>query len=170
MNKFLFTLLLAFSAIALNAQTDAIDRFFSDYEDDPSFSVVYVSPKMFDMVTKVAGEELDQDLTDVVKDLRGLKILRTDVNAMAVYKDAKAKINTTDYEVLLTARDGGQNVRFLTKSNGDIIDELLLLVGGQDEFVLLSFVGKLDLNKIANLASKLDLDGAEHLGKLKNKD
>lgn len=167
MNKFLSTLFALFITVGAFAQADAIDKFFSDYEDDDAFTVVYVSPMMFEMVAKVAGEEFDQDIVDVVKDLKGLKILRTEINAKAVYKEAKAKINTSEYEVLLTAKDHGQNIKFLTKSNGDIVNELLLLVGGEEEFVLLSFVGDLDLNKIARLASKLDIDGAEHLGKLK---
>lgn len=161
-------IVLAIATISVHAQVDAIDRFFSQYEDDPTFSVVYVSPKMFQMITKVSGEEVEDEVLDVIKDLKGLKILTTEVNAGTVYADAKAKLKTSDYEVLLTARDGGQNVRFFTKSTGDIVHELLLLAGGTEEFVLMSFVGDLDLNKLANLAGKLDIEGAEYLGNLKD--
>ena len=69
----------------------------------------------------------------------------------------------------MTVKDKGDNVKFLTKGNGDVVDELLLLVGGADDFVLMSFVGKLDLNKISKLANKLDIQGSEHLDKLKDK-
>lgn len=161
-------LALFITSIGLFAQNNAIDKFFNAYQDNEDFSVVYVSPKMFQMLAKVATEELDEDVNAVVKDLKGLKILRTDVNSAAVYKDAVTKIDTKEYELLLTARDKGQNVNFYTKSSGsDVIEELLLLVGGEKEFVLLSFVGTLDLDKIAKLASKLNMDGAEHLEKLK---
>lgn len=161
-------LAILFTSIGLFAQNNAIDKFFDAYQDNEDFSVVYVSPKMFQMLAKVATEELDEDVNAVVKDLKGLKILRTDVNSAAVYKDAVTKINTKEYELLLTARDKGQNVNFYTKTSGsDVIEELLLLVGGEKEFVLLSFVGTLDLDKIAKLASKLNMDGAEHLEKLK---
>jgi len=154
----------------LNAQNDAIDRFFEQYQNDESFTMVYVSPKMFQLVAKVASEELDEDLNDVVKNLKGLKVLKTEVNALEVYKEANNKIDTKDYELLLTARDKGQNVNFYTKTSGnDVVEELLLLVGGENEFVLLSFVGTLDLAKIAKLAKKMDIDGAEHLGKLEEK-
>jgi hypothetical protein len=125
---------------------------------------------MFQLVAKVASEELDEDLNDVVKNLRGLKVLKTEVNPLEVYKEANNKIDTKEYELLLTARDKGQNVNFYTKtSSGDVVEELLLLVGGDNEFVLLSFVGTLDLAKIAKLAKKMDIDGAEHLGKLEEK-
>lgn len=166
---FYFTLIALFTSIGVQAQNgDAIDRFFEQYQDDEDFTMVYVSPKMFKLVAKVASEELDEDLNDVVSNLRGLKILTTKVNPQEVYKDANNKIDTKDYELLLTARDSGQNINFFTKTSGDdVVEELLLLVGGKDEFVLLSFVGTLDLEKIAKLASKLDIDGAEHLEKLK---
>ena len=158
--------------IGLNAQNDAIDRFFEQYQDDENFTMVYVSPKMFELAAKVATEELDEDLNEVVKNLKSLKILRTDIDAMTVYNDANNKIDTKDYELLLTARDKGQNVNFFTKTSGndDVVEELLLLVGGDEEFVLLSFVGSLDLDKIAKLAKKIDIDGAEHLDKLKKED
>jgi hypothetical protein len=169
MKKIMISMMaLLFTTIGLFGQNNAIDKFFAAYQDNDDFSVVYVSPKMFQMLAKVASKELDEDINAVVKDLKGLKILRTDVNSAAIYKDAVKKINTKEYELLLTARDKGQNVNFYTKtSTGDIIEELLLLVGGEKEFVLLSFVGTLDLDKIAKLASKLDMDGAQHLEKLK---
>ena len=69
----------------------------------------------------------------------------------------------------MTVRDKESNVRFVTKESNGLISELLLLVGGKDEFVMMSFVGNIDLNKIAKLAKKLDIDGAEHLDKVKKK-
>jgi hypothetical protein len=169
MKKILMMAVVAFIGMSgINAQADAIDRFFEQYQEDENFTMVYVSPKMFQLVAKVASEELDEDLNDVVKNLKSLKVLRTEVNAQQVYKDANKKIDTKDYELLLTARDKGQNVNFFTKTTGnnDVVEELLLLVGGEKEFVLLSFVGTLDLQKIAKLAKKMDIDGAEHLQKL----
>ena len=50
-----------------------------------------------------------------------------------------------------------------------MINELLLLVGGKDEFVMVSFIGNIDLNKISKLAKVLDVEGAEHLDKLEDR-
>ena len=149
------------------AQNDAIDRFFSSYQDKEEFTVVYVSPRMFQMVSKVIEGQEDEEIKDLVKDIKGLKILSTDVDPIKYYKEATAKIPTDDYELLMTVRDKESNIRFFTKeSSSDIVEELLLLVGAEDNFVLMSFVGKLDLNKIGKLAKKLDIDGAEFLEQL----
>ena len=66
-------------------------------------------------------------------------------------------------------RDEGEDVLFLTKTDatGNKITELLMLVGGEDEFSLISFVGDLDLEKIGRLGKSLNIDGSEHLEKLK---
>ncbi len=170
MKNILFILTAFVMSVTLSfGQQNAIEKFFNDYQDDDNFTMVYVSPKMFGMISKVTGDEFDQDLKDIISDLKSLRVLTTKVDAMKVYKDANSRINTSQYELLLTARDKGQNVNFFTKStnNGDVIEELLLLVGGSEEFVLLSFLGSLDLNKISKMASKLNIDGAEHLEKLK---
>jgi len=169
MNKLFSLAILLFLSVSMNAQEDAIDRFFEQYQDDEDFTMVYVSPKMFQMFAKIAGEELDEELQSLVKDLKGLKVLKTENNSLQIYKDAVKKIPTKEYEVLMTARDEGQNIKVLTKTKGDdIIEELLLLVGGADEFVLVSFVGNINLNDLARVASKLDIDGVKHLEKLGN--
>jgi len=163
--KKLFSLLLiiTFSAVTVMAQNDAIDRFFETYQDDENFTSVYVSPKMFQMVAKVAGEEMESDLAEVVKDLRGLQVLQTEANAMQYYKEAIKKIPTSEYELLVKVREETQNVRIFSKTQGDIINELLVMVGGDDEFILLSFVGNIDIKKLSKLAKTLDIDGADSL-------
>lgn len=166
--KYLFsTIIIALFAVgSAFGQDNAIEKYFEKYLDDERFSMVYVSPKMFQMVNTVIEGELDEEITDVIKDLRGLRILKTDIDAKNFYKEAKNKIDTKEYEILMTARDEGQKIEFLTKESNDIIDELLLLVGEEDQFVLMSFIGKIDLKKLSKLAKALDIDGAEHLGKL----
>lgn len=152
------------------AQDDAISKYFNKYMEDDAFTVVYLSPKLFQLLGKLDIEELEDEdaeaILEVVDDLKSLRVLTTDENAEGYYNEAVKTINTKDYEVLLTVRDEGENVQFLIKDQGNIINELLLLVGGVDEFVMVSFVGNIDLDKISQLAKKLDVDGVEHLDKL----
>lgn len=165
------SLFLAMMVVAIASsfgQADAIEKYFDKYMDDENFTVVYISPKMFQMISKIAPDDMDQDTKDVIKDLKGLRILTTEYNTKAFYKEAKSLINTGEYEILMTVRDEGTNVEFLVKDTGDVINELLLLVGG-DEFVMMSFVGNIDLDKISKLANSLDIDGAKHLDKLDDK-
>ncbi len=156
----------------LTAQTDAISRYFDQYINDERFTVVYISPKMFEVLGKLDLKEMKDEeaqlIMDVVKDLKGLRVLTTEVSPLKFYEEAKSKIKTSEYEILLTVRDEGENVQFLIKDEADTIKELLLLVGGEDEFVMLSFIGDIDLDKISKLAKKLDVKGVQHLDKLED--
>ena len=142
---------------------NAIDKYFQQYVEDDRFTVVYISSKLFELIGKLDVEGLDMDdkeaeaIFDLAKDLRGLRILVSEEDSEALYEEAKGKINTKEYEVLMTVRSKDEdNFEFLVKEEDDIINELLLLVGGGDEFVLMSFVGKIDMEKVSKLAKTIE--------------
>lgn len=169
--KILLTVLaLAFLAPVFGysqTQANAIDKYFQQYVDNKDFTVVYISGKMFEMLGKldIDKETLSMDddedmeaIMDIAQQMKGLRILTTDINAEKYYNEAKSKINTGEYEVLMTVRtQDGDNVEFLVLENEKTkkVNELLLLVGG-DDFVLLSFVGNIDMDKILKLAQEID--------------
>ena len=174
--KYLSIFLLALFGLNVNAvaQEDAISKYFSQYVDDEDFSIVYISSKMFEMLGKLDTDSMDdretQAVMEVVQDMRGLRILMTEKEPMQFYNEAIKTINTNGYEELMKVRTDGEHVQFLVKENGDIIRELLLLVGEADEFVMISFIGNIHLDSISKLGKVLDVDGAEHLEKLEEKD
>lgn len=161
---------LIFLASALPAQNDAINRFFNQYMEDERFTVVFVSPKMFSLVSKISTDDDDwEKFREAIGGLTGLRVLTADsiTTGLAMYKEALAKVPTAEYSELLTVRDGKENVRIWVKDSGNIINELLLLVGAPDEFVLLSLTGAIDLDKISELSKGLDIDGVKQLEKVK---
>ena len=175
-------LLIAVAALAISgltatparAQSDAISNYFSRYVDDPDFTVVYISGKMFDLmesiISEVETEDFNEDqaraLSEVVQGMRGLRILTTDVDGMARYKEAKAQMmGARAYELLMTVREKQRNnVDFYTHSvdGTDKVDELLLLVGQEEgTFVLLSLIGNVDVAKIGELARAFEEEDGE---------
>jgi len=147
------------------AQEDAISKYFAKYVDDERFTVVYISGKMFSMINKMEldlDDEEAQAILAVCKDLKGLRILTTETDGAKFFKEALQTINTKGYETLMEVREGkSENVKFLTKtsSDGSTLDELLLLVGGENEdFVMLSFIGKIDLSQVGKLSRAFNDD------------
>jgi hypothetical protein len=150
-------------------QNSALEKFFSDYLEDPSFTVVNISPKMFKMISKLDIEDIDPEVKDLINSIEGLKVLaKEDGDGLKYYKEAYQKIDKNQYEELMTVRDQDENVRIYIKDQGDIINELILLVGSKDEFVLLDIIGKIDLKTIGKLSKSLDVPGMEHLEKVGN--
>lgn len=167
--KYLFLplLFILFTApAAAQVPTDAISNYFSEYVDDPEFSVVYVSGKIFELFRE-ADLDID-DLEDaeveavleVVKDIQGIRILHTDVNAMARYKEAKKRIPTDRYELLFKVRTkDGDNVECFIADENAVVSELFLLIGAVDNFGMLSFMGTIDLTKLSELQRAIESEG-----------
>ena len=166
--------LLSMNVASAQSQANAIDKYFKKYVDNEDFTVVYISGKMFELIGRLDIDaktlDLDDDedaeaIMDIARDMKRLRILTTEVNAESYYKEAKQMISTKEYEVLMTVRTtDGDNVEFLVLEdpNSSKIAELLLLSGG-DDFVLLSFVGNLDLDKISRQHHEVGFVGGQIL-------
>jgi len=165
MKNIIITFVLACFALSLQGQNDAITQYFEKYRDDDRFTMVSINKKMFELIANVAEEDVDAEILEMLQEMDGLKILTTEDNSRGFYEEAVSKFNTSEYEELMTVRDKDQDIQFLVKDqqSGKVVNELLLLVGGEDDFVMLSFVGKIYLNKIAKLAKNMDIDGLENL-------
>lgn len=164
MKQLLLLALFTLGTIGLYAQPNAIDEYFQSYVEDEQFTVVYISPRLFQMFEKIGGEQLDLDddgaeaFRDLATDLKGLRILSTDLTPEKYFREAKAKINTRDYETLITIRDReGGNTEFLLREDAQgNIQELLFLSYGEEDFTLMSFVGSLNLDKVLKLADEME--------------
>jgi hypothetical protein len=170
MKRLLLALLLVIAGTPLFAQQGStIDRFFSKYENDQSFTLISVTPKMFSMFTKLdTNSEDGQNFMKVIKKIKGLKILaKENSNGNGLFKEATSLL-TKDYEELMTIRDGKQDLRFLVKENAKgNIAELIMLIGSTEEFMAMSLVGDIDLAEISEIAGGMDIQGFDKLKKLK---
>jgi len=171
--QIIILLLLVITGLQISAHTkqgSSMDQFFQKYEEDRSFTLVSVTPKMFGMFSKLdinTGE--GQQFMQVIKKLRGLRILAKEdtKDGPRLYREAAAFL-TKDMEELMTVRDDDTDLKFMVKENAKgNIAELIMLVGSNDEFVAMSLVGDIDLNEISQIAGNMNIHGMENLKKLK---
>jgi hypothetical protein len=160
--------------MAVNAAfaQDAISRFFSKYQSDDSFSQVTVSSKMFGLFTNLEAETPeDKEVLDAISKLKGLRILAKEDarNARALYKEAFTLIPMKEYEELMSVRDKDKDMKFLIKESGGKISELLMVLGGNDEFMILSLYGEIDLKQVSRIGKKMDVNGLENLDNMDKK-
>lgn len=148
---------------------DAISRFFSKYQTDESFSSVTVSSKMFGLFTNMeADTPEDKEILEAISKLKGLKILAKEDarTARTLYKEAFALIPVKEYEELMAVRTDDKDMKFLIRENSGKVSELLMVVGGNEQFMLMSLFGEIDLKQIARIGKKMDVKGLEHLEKM----
>jgi hypothetical protein len=147
---------------------DAISKFFSKYQGDESFSQVNISSKMFGLVTNLEAEKPeDKEVLEAISKIKGLRILGKEntSDAKALYKEAFALVGK-DFEELMSVRDKDKDMKFFIKETSGKISELVMIMGGTDDFMVMSLFGEIDLKQISKIGKSMDVGGLEHLQKL----
>ncbi len=166
MKKAVSITLFVVSSLSGFAQNDAITTFFNKYAQDDSFTRVNITSRMFSLFASFDSNDPDnQELTETVSRIKGLKILAKDDidNGMELYHEAIARVKTNEYEELMTVHDNESDMMFLIKEKDGIINELFMISGSHDSFLLLSLVGDIDLNQISKLSHSMDISGFDKL-------
>jgi hypothetical protein len=165
----ILTALMAGLMVNAYAQNDAITKFFNKYASDESFTQVTVSSKMFSMFTNMeADTPEDKEVLEAISKLKGLRILRKEDerNARSLYKEAFSLIPTKEYEELMSVRDKDKDIKFLIKESSGKISELLMIMGGSTEFMIISLFGEIDLKQVSRMGTKMNVSGLENLDKM----
>jgi len=159
-----------FVSITLIHAQNAIDKYYSKYADDPEFTTVVISNKMFELFAKIDVDDPEnKEVLEAMSDLNGIKILtfESDDNTSNIvdYQDAIKQIGS-EYEMLMSVDSEGEKVRFFILEEGEIIKELFMVAGGQGKLFLMSLVGDIDLKKMSKLSKSMDVGGMNYLENL----
>lgn len=173
MKKLILSIGIVFLSSFIMAQGTIITNYFNKFADDESFTKVSVSQKMFSLFTELeAGSDAEKEFLQAVSKLQGLKILVADSipNSMAIFKQAVADVNKAGYEELMTVKSSDENLLFSIKEANGVITELIMVVGGQENFVMLSLFGEIDLKNISKIAQEMRVEGLEKLSEIDEND
>lgn len=164
-------LLLMALVVKVQAQDDAIQKFFSNYMEDDRFSRVYISPKMMSMAggflkNNSGSDEESKELGELIQKVKGIRILSSDeVNGQTFYKEAMGTLTKNKYEELMDVQDKGSSLKFLVREEGGLVRELLMISGDDGDFTLLSMLGNFTYEDLNMLAEKTDIPGMDSYGK-----
>lgn len=173
MKKSMIIAAMVMMAVAAQAQSDAIAKFFSKYQNDENFSQVNISGKMFSMMANLDGNTPEEKaMISAISKIKGLKILKRDETRLSrdLYKEAMAMIPAGEFEELMTIRDKDKDMKFYTKESGGKISELVMVMGGNDEFLLMTLFGEIDLKEMGKIGRSVNIDGLQNLDKIKGND
>jgi hypothetical protein len=167
MKKLLITLSIGYlTAFQVNAQDAAISALFDKYADNEELTKVNISQKMFSLFTNLEPDDPEtKELANAISKLKGVKILASDsiANGRKYYQEANKNIRKSQFEELMSVRDGDKDMVFMIKESGGVINELLMLVGGDHQFVAMNLFGEIDLKQISKLSKGMNMKGMEYL-------
>ena len=172
MKKLMIVAVVLMASIAASAQSDAIAKFFTKYQNDETFSQVTISGKMFSMMANLDGNTPEEKaMISSISKIKGLKILSKNEarNSRELYKEAISMIPTNSFEELMSIRDKDKDMKFFTKEAGGKISELVMVMGGYEEFMVLTLFGEIDLKEISKIGKSVNIDGLENLEKVNDK-
>jgi hypothetical protein len=151
-----------------------IDKLYDKYSGTEGYTSVYISKYMFDMFRNDMGDKQEQDeVEQVISKLDCIKILLTDDDPATpapvnLYQEMMKILPSSSYKEIMVVKEKDQEIKFYSKEVKDKIVELLLVLSGKDENVLLSIQGDIDLKNIAGLAKTMNINGMENLEKITN--
>lgn len=149
-NTLIIILALLFCAPVFG-QNRAINKFYNKYKHDENVTNLKVNGWLLKMAANYADDETAEKMLKKVSQLRVLVIEGNDKVAKDDYSKLIKDVKKREFEDIFQIRDGLTKIRALVKSSGDDISNVLLLIEGEDEFIMLSLEGKLkfsDLNDI----------------------
>ncbi|WP_209332443.1 DUF4252 domain-containing protein [Lunatimonas salinarum] len=160
---------------AVQAQDDAIERFFGKYMEDDRFSRVFISPKMMQMAGgflksgATAGDPEAEELGDLISKVRGIRILSGEnVAGQELFSEAMNTLSRNRYEDLMDVADKTSITKFMIREENGLVKELLMLTGSKESFTLLSMLGSFTYKDLNMLAEKTNMPGMDQYGKGNN--
>jgi len=171
MKRLALIMLVSVMAFQANAQNDAISKYFAKYMGNDDFMSVNISGKMFQMMSSIEldNEEEQEFMNNSIGKIKGVKVIaaQDSVDGRGMYAEALKLVEGKGYEELMTVHEEDQDIKFMIKEKGNKIDELFMVMGGKNEFGLLSIVGDgIDLNMLYKLSKTVGLDGFQELERL----
>ncbi len=169
MKKMYVTLLAILLANCLAiAQNNDFDQFVDKYRQQKGFTYALFSKELFEVTLKTDVQESDwRKVQQIVKDLGHLSILAGENidYTLDLYSEARDLVTEDEFAELVTVRDGSDRVRIWSKDNGTAIEEMVMLVVSDRDFVLITFTGSVDLANLFELAKLINADNAQQLAR-----
>ncbi|MBN2616583.1 MAG: DUF4252 domain-containing protein [Bacteroidales bacterium] len=167
---------LALMPMFTQAQT-VIDNLYQKYAGKPDFTSINISPEMFQMLAQFDMNDSSKKVQAAQKamdQLKGLKMLvyepKDSLKAIAFYKQIEKMVPTVGFKDLMTVDSHNSKVRFLVnKAKDGKIKELLMIVGGPSQAMVMSLTGLLDMKTISEISKSMNIKGMEDLKKLNDK-
>jgi Domain of unknown function (DUF4252) len=155
----------------IHAQTNAVDEMFNKYSEKDGFTIVTISSRMFSMFANLDSENPDAD--NLIKRLKSIRILSVEDSTLNLnlnfYTELSKKLDLSVYEELMVVKEGRDITKFLIRQTGNVITELLVVIGGPGGNSLISIKGDLSMKNISDLSKNVGIQELKTLEELEKK-
>lgn len=140
------------------SQTECIENFYDKYVDNEKISDLSLNGWILSLASKMSDEEG----TEILEKITKLRIMIAEEKNIVTKPDIKKlmrDVRKNEFEDLMTIRDEGSRVNFMIREEGDNITNVLVIIHGDDDFILLSLEGNLNFDDLKEL--NFDVEGGD---------
>jgi len=147
------------------SQQNTADKFFEKYAGKEGFTTVNINGNLLKLVSNFSD---DNEVDPLLMTIESVKILSAEdkVNSPDFYEEIMKDLPQNNYEELMTVRDSDQRVKIMVKEKNGVINELLLVAGGDNDNALIIIRGSIPMKELNHLSRSLNMDGLEVLSDL----
>jgi len=171
MKKIIFIIAVTIFTMQGMAQESQLNKIFDKYSGQEGYTSIHITSYMFELFAKIAEDDA-AEFDNITKGLDAIKILTSDGNEeqrKQFYEDLNKALPASVYKDFMVINDGGQEIIFKVRDEGDKITEFVMIVKDPKEPVLLFLQGDIDLAQVAKMSKSMDIKGFEHLEKVDDK-
>jgi len=136
MTRMVFAIAALAFAASLSAQRLSADEFFNKYSGRDGYTTVEVSGSLLGIL----GCREDETADNPLRKITSIRVLVREkdkfLSAEGFIPEIRSIIKRGRYEELMTVRDSDTDLRFMVRSESDMVREILLIVDGDDEAVI----------------------------------
>ncbi len=151
--KYLLLIICIFSSSLIYAQ-NSFNNLFDKYENEDDVTVISISKAMFKMIPGNINTG-NIDIKNIVPKIESMLIITSEKAGIRekMSSEFKSLINQNkNYEELMRVKSGKSNIIFNAKKKGDIINELVMLINDEKDFVAIQISGNFTLDDIQKIA------------------
>ena len=164
MKKLLVTLILSLSFTAINAKS-FIDEVTSVVGSSPEVNI-NLSTSIIKTILAFSDDKDANDLNTVLKGLDKIRVsvyeLNNNKNTQKLTKLIKSKVDDLSakgYEQIVTVREKDEMVYIIAKIKDHFLEDAMIVVMEEDdELVIISMEGVVDLQQLAQISDHFDVD------------
>ena len=151
---------LMFSIGFTMAQSKTVQKFHDKYRGIEDAKVVSLNHGIFELFASIASFDEDDEDAKVISRIAD-NITSMDLLAIPLYKsgfdkndivEMRSALEKENYEEMMSVRDGSDHVYFLTQGSKNEVKNMLVLISGDDEFMVMNINGTLNMKDLAYLA------------------
>ncbi|MEG2513894.1 MAG: DUF4252 domain-containing protein [Bacteroidaceae bacterium] len=137
---------------------DFASRFLGERADDTNLKCISISPKMMREVLKIDVEKENENVLNIISNLKSMQMLTADVEGKTYFEQAMNLLgkNNNRFEPFLSFKDKSEDYQIMVRKKKGTIVELVMLMHDKEHFVVINFTGIMSDEFIRKMAKSMN--------------